>query len=453
MALNGSTNAEKIFDYLVRHGLTEIAAYGLMGNIQAESGYNPWNLQNSYENRLGMNDATYTACVDNNTYLNFATDKAGYGLCQWTSSGRKNGLLRHAKSTARSIGDMEMQLEWLMYELESGYKSVLSSINAAKSIREASDIVLKQFERPADQSEAVQSLRAKYGETIKSQLSGNTGTQVIIPQIKTTGADSQLVSVVNWSDKNYGTRTSKITGVTIHHMAGDSTIEGCMAYHKTCTKKVSANYYIGSDGRIGQAVPESKGAWTSSNRTNDMQKVTIEVANCATGGLWPVSDAAYNSLVALVVDICKRNDIGMVNYTGDKNGIITEHRMFSNTVCPGASLHDFLTSGKLVNDVNSRIGSIEAAKYDRGVYITKAGPMKIRKGPGLSYSQKDFREMTISAQEQNSQYAMSGKAFYKKGIAFTALKITQAPAGTWWAQTPSGWICLADQTKEYCSKR
>lgn len=177
--LKGNTNAEKIVNYLMEHGLTEYAAYGMVGNIKAESGLNPINLQNSYEKLLGMNDSTYTTAVDSGKYGNFANDQAGYGLCQWTSSGRKAGLLAYARKSSRSIGDMEMQLEWLLIELSNNYKKVLSGINSAKSIREASDIVLTQFERPKDQSENAKRYRANCGETIYAQIHGNISVQPV----------------------------------------------------------------------------------------------------------------------------------------------------------------------------------------------------------------------------------------------------------------------------------
>lgn len=432
MALKGSTNAEKIVNYLVDHGLTETAAYGLAGNIQAESGLNPWNLQNSYEQKLGYNDATYTAAVDNGSYGNFANDKAGYGLCQWTSSGRKAGLLQVARSTARSIGDMEMQLEWLMMELSNGYKTVLSGINAAATIREASDIVLTQFERPANQGESVKKLRASYGETIKAQLAGKIQAAAQPSASAPSGADSALVSVVNWTEKNYGKRPGKITGVTIHHMAGDMTIESCMNYHKTCGKSVSANYYIGSDGRIGQAVSESKGAWTSSNKANDMAKVTIEVANCTTDSSWRISDAAYNSLVALVADICRRNGIAAVDYTGNKSGVITEHRMFASTLCPGPTIHGYLTSGKLVDAVNKALGS------EGGTQATSSTATVT---PGNSY------KVRVKIKDLNIR-AGAGTNFAKVGKCpvgtYTIVEEASGTGASRWGKLKSGqgWISL-----------
>ena len=84
MALKGNTNEEKIWNYLVGKGLSEAGAAGLMGNLYAESGLRPNNLQNSYEKSLGYSDEAYTAAVDSGSYGNFVRDSAGYGLAQWT---------------------------------------------------------------------------------------------------------------------------------------------------------------------------------------------------------------------------------------------------------------------------------------------------------------------------------------------------------------------------------
>ena len=135
---------------------------GLMGNLQAESGLNPKNLQNSCEKKSGYTDQTYTLNVDNGTYTNFANDSYGFGLAQWTSQGRKLGLYNFKGN--KSIGDLTMQLDYLWKELNTSYKIVLNTIKSAKTVKEASDIVLTKFERPKDQSEAVKTKRASYGQ-------------------------------------------------------------------------------------------------------------------------------------------------------------------------------------------------------------------------------------------------------------------------------------------------
>ena len=157
-------NERMIWDYLMPKIGNPYGVAGLMGNLKAESGFNPKNLQNTFEKRMGFTDDSYTAAVDNGAYKNFATDSAGYGLAQWTSSGRKQALL--SSKGSRSIGDIEMQLNFLWMELTTGYKNVLNGIKIAKSVREASDIVLTKFERPKDQSDGMKEYRAKLGVEI-----------------------------------------------------------------------------------------------------------------------------------------------------------------------------------------------------------------------------------------------------------------------------------------------
>ncbi len=161
----GEKQTDKIiWDFLKAAGLTDYAVAGVMGNLYAESGLKPNNLQNSFEKKLGMDDATYTAQVDNGLYTNFVKDSAGYGLAQWTYWSRKQALLAYAKEHDKSIGDLQMQLEYLWKEL-SGYKGVMQQLKNAKSVLEASNAILTGYEKPADQSAAVQKKRAGYGQT------------------------------------------------------------------------------------------------------------------------------------------------------------------------------------------------------------------------------------------------------------------------------------------------
>lgn len=144
----------------------EYGTAGLMGNLKAESGLVSTNLQNSFQNALGFSDLTYTKAVDDGSYTNFEKDKAGYGLAQWTCWSRKRDLLNYARKTCRSIGDETMQLEFLMQELQKSFKAVWNTLRTAKSVKEASDIVLTQFERPANMTAANKVRRADIGQKI-----------------------------------------------------------------------------------------------------------------------------------------------------------------------------------------------------------------------------------------------------------------------------------------------
>lgn len=176
MGLTGSSNEEKIWNYLIGKGLSTHGAAGLMGNLYAESVLKPKNLQNSYETKLGYTDDSYTAAVDDGTYSNFAKDSAGYGLAQWTYWSRKQNMLEFAQAASKSIGDLEMQLDFLYKELSESYKSVLTVLKAAGTVKAASDNVLVNFERPADQSDTVKTKRAGYGQTYYDKYAGTTNT-------------------------------------------------------------------------------------------------------------------------------------------------------------------------------------------------------------------------------------------------------------------------------------
>lgn len=160
------SNEQKIWAKLLTAGLTAAGIAGLMGNLQAESNLEPQNLQNTYERKLGYTDATYTAAVDAGTYANFATDAAGYGLAQWTYGPRKKALLAFAKAHGKSIGDLEMQVEFAIKELRESYPAVWGILTTTDSVQAASDVVLLQFERPADTSAGVRVLRRTFGERI-----------------------------------------------------------------------------------------------------------------------------------------------------------------------------------------------------------------------------------------------------------------------------------------------
>ena len=156
-------NAKIIWEFLKGKGLNDFAVAGIMGNLQAESSLNPKNLQGSYEKKLGFTDDEYTSAVDSGEYDNFVKDKAGYGLAQWTYWSRKEKLLNFAKENNASVGDLSMQLEFLWKELQ-GYKSVMSKLQKATSILEASNAVLTGYEKPSNQGESAQTKRASFGQ-------------------------------------------------------------------------------------------------------------------------------------------------------------------------------------------------------------------------------------------------------------------------------------------------
>ena len=166
-------------------------------------------------------------------------------------------------------------------------------------------------------------------------------------------SSSKLVNYTRISP-NSSVRTGKISKITIHHMAGNCSVEACGAIFASSERQASSNYGIGTDGRVGQYVDESRRAWTSSNRENDNMAVTIEVANCGGAPNWPVSDKALEATINLCVDICQRNGIPKLNFTGGKDGNLTMHKWFANTQCPGPYLESKFSY--IADEVNKRLG-------------------------------------------------------------------------------------------------
>ena len=177
MALRGKNNEEKIWNYLYDKFGNAYGAAGCIGNLYCESGLNSKNLENTGNIKLGMTDDEYIAAVDNGSYTKdkFIYDGYGVGLTQTTYWSRKQNLYEFAKSKNASIGSLEIQLEFLLKELNESYKSVLNTLKNAKSVAEASNEFMLKFERPYDQSVAAQNKRASYGQNYynKYATSGN----------------------------------------------------------------------------------------------------------------------------------------------------------------------------------------------------------------------------------------------------------------------------------------
>lgn len=314
---------------------------------------------------------------------------------------------------------------------------------------------------------------------------------------------SNLVSqYIPASTSNYtqGRRGYEICKITPHHMAGKLTAAQCGNIFANPARQASSNYGIGYDGEIACYVDEENRAWTSSNRTNDCQAITIEVSNNMNGEPWGISDASWNSLVNLCVDICKRYGFHL-DYDGTPNGSLTRHDMFANTNCPGQTLGGRFP--ELVETVNSILDGEEPTPeptptpgFEPYTVQVTTDCLNIRQGAGTNYKITgqitDRGIYTIVDESTGNGASLWGKL--KSGAGWIALDYTSksgdipqptgyvlgkyvvnTPAGlnvregagtqydiikaypngqrfdTYeiqgnWARTPSGWVCL-----DYCS--
>lgn len=157
--------------------------------------------------------------------------------------------------------------------------------------------------------------------------------------------DSPLVSFTRLSPNNSGKRKHTIDTVTVHCTATPVSVERLGEIFANPSRRASSNYGVGPDGRVGLYVHESDRSWCSSSASNDNRAITIEVSSEAVAP-FAVTDAAYNSLILLLADICRRNEIPQLLWKGEKSLIgkvdqqnMTVHRWFANKSCPGDYLY------------------------------------------------------------------------------------------------------------------
>lgn len=163
-------------------------------------------------------------------------------------------------------------------------------------------------------------------------------------------SNSSLVTYTRLSPHYDSREGTKITDITIHHMAGDLTVYQCGEVFQT--REASANYGIDGEGRVGLYVDEKYASWANANAASNRRSITIELANDQIGGDWHVYDTALEKCIELCVDICQRNGITLI-YTGDTSGTLTRHNMFYPTTCPGPYLQSKFPY--IADEVNKRL--------------------------------------------------------------------------------------------------
>lgn len=185
-------------------------------------------------------------------------------------------------------------------------------------------------------------------------------------------SNSSLVTYTKLSP-NYSARTAPISKITIHHCAVvNATLQGLGNGFAQSTRQASSTYGVDSNGNIGQFVDEKYRPWTSSNRENDNVAVTIEVSNCKGAPNWEVSDKALAATIELCADICRRNGIKALNYTGDKSGNLTLHKWFAATDCPGAYLESKMPY--IAAEVNKQL----QPKEEETIYRVQVGAFRVK---------------------------------------------------------------------------
>jgi hypothetical protein len=184
----GAANEGPIYSYLIGKGLTPPQAAGIMGNMEAESHFEPRLVEYGYPNSRGeISRAGQPSSLDDKVPPNAKSNgQPGYGLVQFTNPGFKDGLRNLAASTSRGESDLTLQLDYLWQLLNGDYKGVLRDIQAATTLEGSTKPFLFDFEKPANK-EAQLAGRTKNGQNILAKYgSTSPDTSVATPQIGVT---------------------------------------------------------------------------------------------------------------------------------------------------------------------------------------------------------------------------------------------------------------------------
>ena len=159
-------------------------------------------------------------------------------------------------------------------------------------------------------------------------------------------SNSPLVEYTKISPNKTSPRNHAIDTISIHCVVGQCSVETLGSIFASRDKEASSNYGIGYDGRIGMYVEEKDRSWCTSSASDTYHP-------------YRVNDAAYKSLIKLLVDICKRNGIKRLVWSTNKsermnhlNGCnMTVHRDYANKSCPGDYLYNL--HGQIAKEVNA----------------------------------------------------------------------------------------------------
>lgn len=348
-AVTGSDAKAKVWNYLHNKGIPDNGIAGAMGNMQHESGIEFNRVESDfsadrsaskqYTNDVNSGAVSESAFVNNQSprsswpHINGHEYGPGYGLVQWTSPGRKQGLYNLAKQNNASIDDPQTSMDWLWQELQSSsYAPTLNAMKEGSSVRAVSDVFLHNFESPSDQGEAVQQSRAQAGTTILQEMTGK-GSGLSATGINRS-ANSAIKSI-NRTNKGKSITTVRSLGSIMGKGSGLDN-NGTTAYSSTdnTTPIYSANI------TKNQVAVDSKSSIDTNALLNAIIKLlTQEVKN--TASIQGIADA----IVTLVDSkVNSETDVSTKKQLLDTKQQVLSLVRNQNNTSASTSLNDLITS-------------------------------------------------------------------------------------------------------------
>ena len=421
-------NDQYIWGFLFERIGNPFGVAGVMGNLFAESGLRPNNLQNAYEKPLNLTDEEYTKAVDNGSYTkdDFVNDHAGYGLCQWTYWSRKKGLYEYLKSRVLPIDDLTGQLGFLWEEVKQIH-GLEETLKTAHSVREASDAFMLEFEGPADQSENNKQTRSGYGERYYTEFAGNQGNIAVfdLAQEDSSTAEkspSKARKLTIYKRLFYNAYCYKDgiiqtpTGVQVHSTGANNPYlrryvqpdDGRLGKnpngndHNQPGGNVCASAYIGklADGTVAvyQALPWDYRCWLSGSgskgNANRLGFIGFEICEDGLRDETYFNDAVMGKGVLLTAYLCQEFGIDLDRVRDhaelSSEGLASNHADITHWLSKfGLNMNDFRAAVGLALEDGVAVTYIdcdeETCLYD-ALTINPGTYLNLRSGPGQDYA-------------------------------------------------------------------
>lgn len=427
MSLVGNTNEEKIYNYLYTKLNNAYGVSGLMGNLWCESGLNPKNLQNTGNTKLGMTDDEYVNAVDSNTYTNFIHDSQGFGLAQWTYWSRKKALYDYIMAQNKSIGDLEIQLEFLYKELSNSYPSVLNTLKNATSVLEASNVVLLKYECPADQSTSVQNKRASYGQKYYDKYA-KKGSNVTMG-VKTYQENARVQLSKNFNSYEFRCGLGRSCSCSTI-LIDDKLVEYLQKIRDHFGKPVNITSAYRCPS-YNQSIGGATGSYHSQGRAVDF---TVKDTS-------PVEVAKFCESIGI-------KGIGLYNTASDGYFVHIDTRevkyfWYGQAQSPRSTFGGATVTNISTTSVSASTSTSTSSVYTVGKVYQLQTALAVRAGAGINYARKTYSQLTLNARKN-----ATSAGYLKQGSSVTCLEVKKIGDDIW-MRIPSGWCAAYYKGKYY----
>ena len=116
--------------------------------------------------------------------------------------------------------------------------------------------------------------------------------------------------------------------VTLHHNGGRLSHEGVLRVWQT--RPASAQFDVDEFGDVAQYVKANEYAWACGNTSGNQRSISIEMANSAIGGEWPVGESTWRSAARLTGWLCAR----VIGVRPSRSNVVPHH-FWKATTCAG----------------------------------------------------------------------------------------------------------------------